>query len=1043
MSHFFIDRPIFAWVIAILLMLGGALVIPSSPVAQYPDIAPPEVSITASFPGASATTVENSVTQIIEQQLKGLDHFNYMYSTSNSSGRANIVVSFSQEADQDIAQVQVQNKLQLATSMLPEEVQRNGVTVNKSSSSFFLVIAFISEDGSMVEQDLGDYMNSYILDPLSRVPGVGDTQLFGSQYAMRFWLDPDLLRKYKLNVTDIMTAVQAQNIDSPAGQIGGGPSLDGQRINFTVVAQSKLQTPEQFENIILRTNQDGSTVRVKDIARVELTGESYYVHSRYNGKPASGIGIKLASGANALDVAEQVKAKVEELSAFFPAGMTYVFAYDTTPFVSVSLQEVVKTLIEAVILVFFLMFLFMQNLRATIIPTIAIPVVLLGTFAIMGIAGFSINTLTMFGMVLAIGLLVDDAIVVVENVERVMDEDRLAPRDAARKSMTQITAALVGIGLVLSAVFIPMAFFGGSTGVIYRQFSITIVSAMALSVLIALVLTPALCATMMKDPRGPGAHAKKDSGFFGWFNRIFNKFVNHYTNSVASMLRRPSLMLAGYAALVAILAFLLLRLPTSFLPEEDQGILLFQVQLPEGASFERTAEVLEVIETYFAQNEKDTVLSVMSVSGFSFGGMGQNVGVGFVRLKDWEERPRKEQRAAAVADRAMRALIFTGDGMVFTLIPPAIVELGISSGFDMEIMDNAGMGHDALSEARDKLLAATQRPEIASKIANVRQNGMPDNTQYRLAVDMEKATALGLDISTINTTISALWGGRYINNFIDKGRAKKVYIQVDAPFRMQPDDFSRIHIRNNQGNMVPLSSVTYGEWIKASPQLERFNGVSSMEFMGQAVTGRSSGEAMQIIEDLAHEVLPPEIGTAWRGLSFQEKMSGDQAPMLYAISMIVVFLCLAALYESWSIPFSVMLVIPLGVIGAVAGAYLRGLTNDVYFQVGLLTIIGLSAKNAILIVEFAKDLEEQGKDLVEATVEACRLRIRPIIMTSMAFMLGVLPLAISTGAGSGAQNAIGTGVLSGMLSATLLGIYFIPIFFVLVSRLFKVKIQGK
>ncbi|MDR1241402.1 MAG: efflux RND transporter permease subunit [Deltaproteobacteria bacterium] len=1042
MSHFFIDRPIFAWVIAMLMMLGGALIIPVSPVNQYPDIAPPEISITSSFPGASAQTVENSVTQIIEQQMKGLDYFNYMYSTSDSAGRSNIVVSFTQEANPDIAQVQVQNKLQLAMSMLPEEVQRQGIVINKSTANFFLVLAFISQDGSMTQSDLADYMNSYLIDPLSRVPGVGDTQLFGMQYGMRIWLDPDLLSKYKMNVTEVIAAIRAQNIDAPAGEIGGGPPVAGQRVNFTVIAQSKFRTPEQFAGILLRTNPDGSTVKIKDIARVELETERFMAQVNYNGKPSAGIGIKLATGANAMDVANRIQERIDELSRFFPAGMETVVSYDTTPFIRVSLLEVVKTLVEAVILVFLLMYLFLQNLRATIIPTITIPVVLLGTFAVMGIAGFSINILTMFGMVLAIGLLVDDAIVVVENVERVMDEERLSPRDAARKSMTQITGALVGIGLVLSAVFVPMAFFGGSTGVIYRQFSITVVTAMALSVLIAIVLTPALCATMMRHSSRPAAHVRRSSGFFGWFNRAFNAFVRRYTGSVALMLKHPLIMMLVYCVLIAGLAFFLLRLPTSFLPEEDQGILLYQVQLPDGASFERTGEVMEKIREYYEKNESDTVSAITSIAGFSFNGMGQNMGVGFIRLKPWEERTEARQRAPAVAARAMRNLLYTGDGMVYTLVPPAIPSMGISSGFDIEIMDNAGIGHAALAEMRDKLLyAANTRPDIVSKLMAVRQNGMGENTQYRLEIDIEKASAQGLDINTITSTISSLWGGYYVNNFIERGRAKRVFIQLEPHFRAQAEDFSRIRIRNSKGDMVPLSSMARGEWIRESPRLERFNGVPALEFLGQATPGHSSGEAMQTIEELAREIMPLGMGTAWKALSFQEKLSGDQAPMLYTVSMIVVFLCLAALYESWSIPISVMLVIPLGIIGAVGGAYLRGLTNDVYFQVGLLTIIGLSAKNAILIVEFAKTMEEEGKDIIEATVAACRLRIRPIIMTSMAFILGVLPLAMSTGAGSGAQNAIGTGVLSGMISATLLGIFYIPVFFVLVSKIFKVKIK--
>lgn len=1053
LSHFFIDRPIFAWVIAILMMLAGILVIPISPIAQYPDIAPPEISITATYPGASASTVENSVTQIIEQQLKGLDHYNYMYSTS-SSGSANITVSFDQEADPDIAQVQVQNKLQLATAMLPDEVQRQGIVVNKSSSSFFLVLSFISTDGSMSGNDLADYMNSYLIDPISRIPGVGDTQIFGNQFGMRIWLDPDLLTKYKVNASDISAAIQAQNNDVPAGEIGGPPALEGQRINFTVKAQSRLKTPEQFANIILRTNQDGSTVRIKDVATVELDADRILSYTRYSGTitdqdgavqtvtglSASGIGIKLASGANALQVADAVKAKVKELSEFFPAGMEYREVYDTTPFVRISLLEVVKTLIEAIILVFVLMFIFLQNFRATLIPTIAVPVVLLGTFGVMGIAGFSINTLTMFGMVLAIGLLVDDAIIVVENVERVMDEDRMNPRDAARKSMTEITGALVGIGLVLSAVFIPMAFFGGATGVIYRQFSITIVSAMALSVIVALVLTPSLCATMMKDPNAPGAHARKADGFFGLFNRGFDAFVKKYVAIVHALLQKPAKMVLLFVVLVSLMAYAFIKLPTSFLPEEDQGILMFQVQLPQGATFERTNAVLSEVERYFLGQEGDTVMSVMSVAGFSFNGLKQNNGIGFVRLKDWEERPDSRQKVQALAARAQRKMFYTGEGMVFFLVPPAIVELGTSSGFDMDIMDNSGHGHGALMKVREEILAKARADAVLAP-QSVRQNGMPDETQYQLAIDYDKTMAQDLNIADVTATISSLWGSYYVNNFIDKGRSKKVMVQVDKNFRMQPGDFSRIRIRNDKGEMVPLSGITSGSWTTDSPRLERFNGVSSLEFQGAAKTGFSSGEAMNSIERIAKETLPLGMGMAWRGLSYQEKMSGDQAPMLYAVSMIVVFLCLAALYESWSIPVSVILIIPMGVIGAVGGAYLRGLTNDVYFQVGLLTIIGLSAKNAILIVEFAKALEEQGMGLIEATVEACRLRIRPIVMTSFAFILGTFPLAKSTGAGSGAQNAIGTAVVSGMLSATILGVFFIPLSFVLISKLFKVKVQ--
>lgn len=1041
MAHFFIDRPIFAWVIAILMMLGGLLAISILPVAQYPEIASPQVIITGSYPGASARTVEESVTQVIEQKMVGLDNLEYMSSTSDSAGRGVVTMTFKQGTDGDIAQVQVQNKLQMAVPMLPDEVQRQGVTVNKSTASFFLVLSFVSPDGSMTSRDLSDYVSSYIVDPISRVFGVGEVQLFGAQYAMRIWTDPEKLKKYKINASDITAAVRSQNTDITAGKLGNEPAIEGQRITFTVKVQDRYNTVEQFEKIILKTQEDGSMVRLKDIARVELDGESYMAAARQDGMQGAGLGIKLASGANAIDTASSVKTKMEELATYFPSGLSYTAGYDTTPFVSISLQEVRKTLIEAIVLVFFLMYLFLQDIRATLIPTIAVPVVLLGTFGVMYIAGFSINTLTMFGMVLAIGLLVDDAIVVVENVERVMHEENLSPRDAARKSMTQITGALVGIGLVLSAVFVPMAFFGGSTGVIYRQFSITIVSAMGLSVLVAIILTPALCATMIKPlshaHNSPsGSMSKNQSGFFGAFNRFVDNFTNSYKNTVERILRRPLLMLIGYVLIIAAMVFLFMRMPTSFLPDEDQGVLIYQVQLPEGASRERTLEVVKDVENHFLVDEKEAVKNCMAVLGYSFNGLGSNVAMGFVTLRDWDERQRDDLKAAAVAQRALQKKLFTGDAQVYTFLPPAIIELGTASGFDLELMDNAGLGHDELTRARNMLLGMAAQHQ--DQVINVRPNGLNDTDMFKLNIDNEKAMAQNLHPSEIATTLSALWGGTYINNFTDKGRSKKVMLQNDASSRMQPSDFNKIYIRNSKGDMVPLSSVTTSEWIKESPRLERYNGMPSMEIMGSAAKGRSSGEAMRLMEELSAQ-LPLGIGLAWTGLSYQEKMSGDQAPMLYAISVLVIFLCLAALYESWTIPFSVMLILPLGIIGALVGANLRGLTNDVYFQVGLLTTVGLSAKNAILIVEFAKELEEKGMEIIAATVEACRLRLRPIIMTSLAFMLGVLPLAISSGAGSGGQNAIGTGVLAGMFSATALGIYYIPLSFVVVSKLFRSK----
>ncbi|EED5355035.1 TPA: efflux RND transporter permease subunit [Salmonella enterica] len=1033
MANFFIRRPIFAWVLAIILMMAGALAIMQLPVAQYPTIAPPAVSISATYPGADAQTVQDTVTQVIEQNMNGIDNLMYMSSTSDSAGSVTITLTFQSGTDPDIAQVQVQNKLQLATPLLPQEVQQQGISVEKSSSSFLMVAGFVSDNPNTTQDDISDYVASNIKDSISRLNGVGDVQLFGAQYAMRIWLDANLLNKYQLTPVDVINQLKVQNDQIAAGQLGGTPALPGQQLNASIIAQTRLKDPEEFGKVTLRVNTDGSVVHLKDVARIELGGENYNVVARINGKPASGLGIKLATGANALDTATAIKAKLAELQPFFPQGMKVVYPYDTTPFVKISIHEVVKTLFEAIILVFLVMYLFLQNIRATLIPTIAVPVVLLGTFAVLAAFGYSINTLTMFGMVLAIGLLVDDAIVVVENVERVMMEDNLSPREATEKSMSQIQGALVGIAMVLSAVFIPMAFFGGSTGAIYRQFSITIVSAMALSVLVALILTPALCATLLKPVSAE--HHEKKSGFFGWFNTRFDHSVNHYTNSVSGIVRNTGRYLIIYLLIVVGMAVLFLRLPTSFLPEEDQGVFLTMIQLPSGATQERTQKVLDQVTHYYLNNEKANVESVFTVNGFSFSGQGQNSGMAFVSLKPWEERNGEENSVEAVIARATRAFSQIRDGLVFPFNMPAIVELGTATGFDFELIDQGGLGHDALTKARNQLLGmVAKHPDL---LVRVRPNGLEDTPQFKLDVDQEKAQALGVSLSDINETISAALGGYYVNDFIDRGRVKKVYVQADAQFRMLPGDINNLYVRSANGEMVPFSTFSSARWIYGSPRLERYNGMPSMELLGEAAPGRSTGEAMSLMEKLASQ-LPNGIGYDWTGMSYQERLSGNQAPALYAISLIVVFLCLAALYESWSIPFSVMLVVPLGVVGALLAASLRGLNNDVYFQVGLLTTIGLSAKNAILIVEFAKDLmEKEGRGLIEATLEASRMRLRPILMTSLAFILGVMPLVISRGAGSGAQNAVGTGVMGGMLTATLLAIFFVPVFFVVVKRRFN------
>ncbi|MET0321169.1 MAG: efflux RND transporter permease subunit [Duganella sp.] len=1038
MSRFFIDRPIFAWVIAIVIMLGGILAILGLPIAQYPAIAPPSISITGSYPGASAKTVEDAVTQVIEQKMKGIDGLRYMSSSSDSTGGISITLTFKSGTNPDIAQVQVQNKLQLATPLLPTAVTQQGLVVNKATKNFLLVIGFVSQDGSMNQADIGDYVTASVLDPISRVEGVGDVTNFGSQYAMRIWLDPAKLQSYQLTPADVTTAITAQNTEVSAGELGGSPAVPGQQLNATVSAQSRLQTAEQFGAILLKTTTTGATVYLRDVARMELGRENYSILARYNGKAATGIAIKLATGANALDTAEAVKKKVAQMEKQFPQGLKAMVAFDTTPFVKISIEEVVKTLVEAVVLVFLVMYLFLQNFRATLIPTMAVPVVLLGTFAILSALGYSINTLTMFAIVLAIGLLVDDAIVVVENVERIMTEEGLSPVEATRKSMGQISGALVGIAMVLSAVFVPMAFFGGSTGVIYRQFSITIVSAMVLSVIVAMIFTPALCATLLKPV--PKGHAMATTGFFGWFNRTFDRGNRKYQGMVGSIINKSGRSLIVYALIVAAMAFVFMRLPTSFLPEEDQGVLFTQIQLPTGATQERTLKTIEKVEQHFMNNEKDSVASVFAVAGFSFAGNGQNTGIAFVRMKDWSERKGKDHAVTAIAGRAMGAFSQIKDAMVFAFAPPAVLELGNASGFDLMLQDTGGVGHAALTAARNQMLGMAAQSKV---LVGVRPNGQEDTPQYKITVDQQKATSLGLTVADVNRVLSTAWGSAYVNDFIDRGRVKKVYIQGQAEARMVPEDLNKWFVRNSAGDMVPFSAFSHGEWIFASPRLERYNGLPSIEILGQPAPGQSSGAAMAEVERMAAQ-LPPGIGYEWTGLSTEERDSGSQTTQLYAISILIVFLCLAALYESWSVPFSVLLIVPLGILGTVLATFLFKLSNDVYFQVGLLTVVGLGAKNAILIVEFAKDLQEQGIELKEATLQAVHVRLRPILMTSIAFGLGVLPLAISSGAGSGSQNAIGVGVLGGMLTATFLGIFFVPLFFVLVrGRFGKTRVLHK
>jgi hydrophobe/amphiphile efflux-1 (HAE1) family protein len=1034
MANFFINRPVFAWVIAIILMMAGALSITNLPVAQYPSIAPPAVSITVTDPGASAETVQSTVVQVIEQQLNGIDNLIYFSSESDKDGSMTITLNFKQGTNPDIAQVQVQNKLQLATALLPPEVQQQGIRVAKATVNFLLAVAFVSTDGSMSSGDIGDFVVSNIQDPVSRTNGVGDFQTFGgAQYAMRIWLDPAKLNNYGLTPVDIGNAINAQNVQIASGELGGLPSISKQQLNATVIGPSRLQTAEEFGNILLKVNPDGSQVRLHDVAAVSLGGENYSTDTKYNGKPASVIAVKLATGANALKTADAVKATIEKLKPTFPHGIVEEYPYDTTPFVKISIEEVVKTLIEAIGLVFLVMYLFLQNIRATLIPTVAVPVILLGTFAVLSLAGFSINTLTMFGMVLAIGLLVDDAIVVVENVERLMAEEGLSPKEATIKSMNQITGALVGIALVLSAVFVPMAFFGGSTGVIYRQFSITIVSAMILSVLVAIIFTPALCATLLQ-PVEKG-HQEKKRGFFGWFNRVFDAGNRGYTSSVGYIIQRGGRHFVIYLAIVGVMGFLFTRLPRSFLPDEDQGILFAQVTTPAGTPQKYTQDVLDRMNEYFLTKERAAVDSVLTVAGFSFGGRGQSSGLIFVRLKDWAKRPGANNRVQAIARRAMSRFLQYRDALAFAFAPPAAIELGNATGFDFELIDRANVGHAKLMEARNQLLKmASQNPNLAA----VRSNGLNDEPQYKIEIDREKANALSLTVSDVNTTLSAAWGSEFIDQFTDRGRVKKVFIQGGDNSRMVPEDFNDWYVRNSLRQMVPFAAFSQGSWINGSPKLERYNGSPSAEILGEPGPGSSTGSAMDTMEKLA-EKLPPGIGFDWTGLSYEEREGGSQVGILYAISLTVVFLSLAALYESWSIPVAVILVVPLGVLGAVLATFLRGLSNDVFFQVGLLTTIGLSAKNAILIVEFAKENFEKGMNLVEAAKHAAGQRLRPILMTSFAFVMGVMPLAISSGAGSGGQNAIGTGTIGGMLSATVLAIFFVPLFFVATLRLFRVK----
>jgi HAE1 family hydrophobic/amphiphilic exporter-1 len=1033
LSRFFLDRPVFAWVIAIIMMVAGGLAIYNLPISQYPPIAPPSIAIDAFYPGASAQTVEDSVVQIIEQKMTGFDKLLYMSATSDSSGAGRVELTFAPGTDPDLAWAQVQNKLQLAMASLPEVVQRAGVKVSKSTRNFLLVVGLVSEDGSMDTFDLGDYAQSNLEKVLSRVPGVGEVETFSFQYAMRVWLDPDKLTAYRLTMEDVIGALRSYNVEVSAGQFGGAPAVKGQRLNASVIVQNLLRTPEEFASIPLRVNPDGSIVRVRDVGRTELGTERYGSNVLYNGKPAAALAVRQAAGANALDTANAVKAKMQDLSRFFPPGMKVIYPYDTTPFVKVAIREVVITLFEAIVLVFLVMYLFMGNIRATLIPTIAVPVVILGTFAILGLFGFSINMLTMFGMVLAIGLLVDDAIVVVENVERIMSEEGLSPREATAKSMDQITGALIGIGLVLSAVFGPMAFFGGSTGVIYRQFSVTIIASMLLSVVVALILTPVLCASLLKPVRKGEEPAETGipflRPFFHWFDRIFLLARDVYLKIVGYTLARKLRFLMVFLLIVAALGLLFRRMPTAYLPDEDQGTMYAQVLLPAGSTMEQTEEVMAQVRRYFEEHEKEAVASIFTIAGRGFAGVAQNSGFAFIKLRDWELRNRPNLRVNAVVARASKEFSKIRNARAFAFAPPSVIELGQSGGFDFQLQDRGGLGHDALMAARNQLLDNAARDP---RLSRVRPNGLEDVPEYRIDVDWEKAGALGVSIGSIHDTISASFGSAYVNDFIQGGRVKRVFVQADAPYRRLPTDLERLYVRNSQGTMTPFAAFASGHWTYGPPQLRRYNAFPSINIWGEAPQGRSSGEAMQAMEEIAAK-LPLGIAFDWSGISFQERMAGSQAPLLYAFSILVIFLCLAALYESWPIPVSILLALPLGAIGGVIASTLRGLPNDVYFQIGLLTTLGLTTKNAILIVQFAKTRADEGMGLIEATMEGAKLRLRPIIMTSLALGFGVLPLVFASGAGAGAQKAIGTGVLGGVVTATFLVTIYAPLFYVLIE----------
>ncbi len=1039
LSNFFLDRPVFAWVIALIMMLLGVLAIYNLPISQYPPIAPPAIAIDAYYPGASAETVENTIIQIIEQKMTGFDKLLYMSATSDGSGSGRLELTFAPGTDPDLAWSQVQNKLQLATASLPDVVQRQGVKVSKSTRNYLMLVGLISEDGSLNGHDLRDYAQSNIEKVLARVPGVGEVESFGSEYSMRIWLNPDKLTDYRLTVDDVIERLKAYNVEVSAGQLGGAPAIKGQRLNASVIVQNLLRTPKEFAEIPLRTNQDGSVVSLHDVASTELGTERYDIDALHNGQESAALAIRQAPGANAIKTADAVKAKMEELSRYFPPGMKVIYPYDTTPFVRVAIAEVVKTLFEAILLVFLIMYLFMGNIRATLIPTIAVPVVLLGTFAVLGLFGFSINMLTMFAMVLAIGLLVDDAIVVVENVERVMHEERLSPREATRKSMGEITSALIGIGVVLSAVFGPMAFFGGSTGVIYRQFSITVIAAMLLSVLVALVLTPVLCASLLKPI--PEGHEPGNSAFFlfrpffRWFDRVFGRAKIKYQAAISHMLAKKLRYLFIYVILVLALGYMFHRMPTAYLPDEDQGLLAVQAMLPAGSTMEQTGEVLEQIKDFMIVDEKETVASCFTVAGYGFSGRAQNTGMAFVRLKDWAVRNRPDLKVDALVRRSMGKFSKMRTARVFAFAPPAVIELGQAGGFDFQLQDRGGLGHEALMGARNQMLGMIAQDP---RLIRVRPNGMEDVPEYRVDVDWRKAGTLGVSIQAIHDTVSGGFGSAYVNDFIQGGRVKRVYVQVDAPFRMLPDDVNRLFIRNQSGTMTPFSSIASGRWSYGSPRLERFNAFPSLNIWGEPAPGRSSGEAMQAMEEIASK-LPRGIGYDWTGLSYQERMAKSQAPLLYMLSVLVIFLCVAALYESWTIPFANLLMLPLGLLGATLATSLRDLPSDVYFQIGCLTTLGLTTKNAILIIQFARERMMNGAELVEATLGAAKTRLRPVIMTSMAFFFGVLPLALALGAGAGAQNAIGTAVVGGMLSATFIDLFFIPMFYILVSKMFKRK----